>query len=250
MHDCWVVFLPLLAMTTHHAEAQQTLAMFFIPGASLNMTAGSLSTAGLPSYSSLILRETGQMSLQVYECQAGYYSDADAQTCTACQMGKYSGSAVASSSSTCISCESGKYSGVFGAISSAACLACPNGTYYEGVAGTSLSACLACPANSTSYPGSRLLQACVCWPGYSGANGQACSPCNASVWCLFGQANPCPPHSRSGPTSSSLAQCLCSPGFYGDTTMGGPELTLCQVRNTTHTFWIDNLMAHTRGLAG
>ena len=171
MHDCWVVFLPLLAMTTHHAEAQQTLAMFYIPSASLNMTAGSLSTAGLPSYSSLILRETGQMSLQVYECQAGYYSDADAQTCTACQMGKYSGSAVASSSSTCISCESGKYSGAFGAISSAACLDCPNGTYYEGVAGTSLSACLACPANSTSYPGSRLLQACVCWPGYERVGG-------------------------------------------------------------------------------
>jgi len=30
--------------------------------------------------------------------------------------------------------------------------------------------------------------------------------------------------------SSSLAQCLCLPSYYGDTTIGGPDLTLCQVR--------------------
>jgi hypothetical protein len=221
--------LLLLATMAQRAGCWQTQATFFIPSASLNMTAGSLATAGLPSYSALTLQDAGPYSLGVYECQTGYYSNADAQTCTACATGKYSASAVAGSSGACISCESGKYSSVLGAASSASCLNCPNGTYYEGVAGPSVASCLACPANSTSYPGSKLLQACVCRPGYSGANGQACSPCNVSVWCLYGRVNPCPPKSRSGPISSSLAQCLCIPGFYGDSTMGGPELTLCQV---------------------
>lgn len=229
------VWLFLLVATAHRAEAQQTQATFFIPNASLSMTAGSLATAGLPSYSALTLDVMGPYSLGVFECQTGYYSDADAQTCTACATGKYSGSVVASSSSVCVSCESGKYSSVLGAVSSASCLNCPNGTYYEGVAGPSVASCLACPANSTSYPGSKLLQACVCLGGFAGPNGGACSPCNVSVWCLYGQANPCPPKSRSGPISSSLAQCLCIPGFYGDTTMGGPELTLCQVH--THALF-------------
>jgi hypothetical protein len=80
------------------------------------------------------------------------------------------------------------------------------------------------------------LQACVCNGGYSGANGGACTACNASVWCLYGRANPCPPNSKSGPMSSSLAQCLCNPSYYGDVSMGGPELTLCQVRTHAHTF--------------
>lgn len=225
----------LLLASAWVADGSQTLANFFIAGASLNMTASSLATAGLPSYSALTLQDAGPYSLGVYECQAGYYSNADAQACTQCGAGKYSESVVASSSSTCISCESGKYSSVLGAASSSSCLNCPNGTYYEGVAGPSLASCLPCPANSTSYPGSKLLQACVCWPGYSGANGEACSPCNASVWCLYGQANPCPPQSRARPISSSLAQCLCVPGYYGDTTMGGPELTLCQVRTHART---------------
>jgi hypothetical protein len=225
----------LLLASAWVADGSQIQATFFIPGASLNMTADSLATAGLPSYSALTLQDLGPLSLEVYECQAGYYSDADAQTCSACAAGKYSERVVANSSSTCLSCESGKYSSAVGAASGASCLDCPNGTYYEGVAGPSLASCLPCPANSTSYPGSRLLQACVCLPGYSGANGQACSPCNASVWCLYGQANPCPPQSRSRPISSSLAQCLCVPGYYGDTTMGGPELTLCQVRTHART---------------
>ena len=225
----------LLLASAWLTDGQRTGAFFSIPNASFNMTTQSLAAAGLPSYSSLVLQDTGPVTLQVYACQAGYYSDADAQRCTACPLGTYSTATIASSLSTCISCESGKYSAAVGSASSATCLNCPNGTYYEGVAGPSLAVCLPCPANSTSYAGSKLLQACVCWPGYSGANGQACSPCNASVWCLYGQANPCPPHSRSGPTSSSLAQCLCNPGYYGDTTMGGPELTLCQVRTHART---------------
>lgn len=214
---------------------QQTEATYFIPGASTSMTTASLAGAGLPSYSALTLTEqTGVVTVGVEACPAGAYSLEDAQVCTLCPAGKYSGTVTATSSATCVSCDAGKYSTTAGASSSIACIDCQNGTYSETVGASLASTCLTCPANSSSYPGSKLLQACVCIPGYAGPNGAACSPCNTSTWCLFGQTYPCPPNSRSSPMSSSLAQCLCVGGYYGDTTMGGPDLRLCQVHTRTH----------------
>ena len=214
-----------------------TSAVYNIPNASSVMTQDSLAAlAGLPAYTTLTFTETGSTTVvTVSACLSGYFSPDDSSTCTACPAGAYSTTQTATSSQTCIACESGKYSGTVGASSSGTCINCPNGTYFEGTGGASIGVCLACPSNSSSYPGSKLLQSCVCLGGFQGANGGSCSACNVSVWCLYGQANPCPSHSRSLAMSSSLGDCKCQAGFYGDTTMGGPELTICQV--TQHVCW-------------
>lgn len=217
------------------ADGQQTDAVYTIQGASLSLSASTIASAGLPSYSQFSLTDLTAVTVGVDACPAGGYSLDDAQTCTLCPAGKFSTTVTATSSATCLSCDSGKYSTTTGASSSAACTDCTNGTYSETVGASLASTCLSCPANASSYPGSKLLQACWCLPGYAGPNGAACSPCNTSTWCLWGQTYPCPPNSRSSAMSSSLAQCLCVGGYYGDTTMGGPDLTLCQVLTHAHT---------------
>jgi hypothetical protein len=207
------------------------LASFFIPTALNSMTAVSLATIGLPSYSLLELTEfTSNQILVINECIPGEYSYDDSLTCTLCSSGKYSPYYTAPSSSTCINCESGKYSTNLGAYAVSTCLDCRNGTYFAGVGATSSAECLSCPGNSSSYSGSKLIGACVCIGGFKGQNGGNCSACNTSTWCLNGQANPCPTNSRSPLMASSLSQCLCIPGYFGDASMGGPDLTICQVR--------------------
>ena len=230
-------FLLLLACYPSNAAGLiRVSAEYLVYNAStMNMTEAGLTAAGLPSYDSLVFSEDGlAMTLTVSACAAGYYSPDDAQTCTACPAGTYSTTVTATSVQTCVSCESGKYSGTVGAGSSATCINCPNGTYFAGTGGTNSGVCLACPGNSSSYPGSKLQQACVCNGGFSGANGGTCTACNVSEWCLFGQANPCPSNSRSLEMSSSLGDCRCRSGYYGDTTMGGADLTICQASYTTH----------------
>ena len=209
---------------------------YTITGARASWTADSIPGLGLPTYLSYTF-SADPTSVQADACPPGYYSYDDAQTCTACPAGKYSSTSTASSVDTCLACEAGKYSGTVGANSSSTCINCPNATYFAGTAGTSLAVCLACPANSSSYPGSKLLQACVCLPGFAGANGGSCSICNplggsntSTFWCLFGQANPCPLHSTAGMGAYSLADCLCDAKYYGDTSMGSADLTLCQVQ--------------------
>ena len=227
----WVLLL--LAFGCMRADGQQTDAVFLVPNASIAMTSSTLRSPHVPSYQQLNIVPQSGIVIQVDACQAGAFSASDASTCTACLPGTYSGTVTATAIGTCSPCESGKYSTTAAATSVSTCLDCRNGTYYTGIAAPSPTNCLPCPANSSSPEGSKLIQACVCDPGYQGFNGGACSPCNTSQWCLFGRANPCPLNSRSKPISSSLAQCLCEPGFFGDTTMGGPELTLCQVRAHT-----------------
>ena len=232
---CGLHLLLLLLGMPRISEALQVQASIYITGAWTNMTTSSLALAGLPAYAELLLKDESSVTVEATACQAGYYSYDDAQTCTACPAGKYSSTVTATSESTCVSCESGKYSSAVGAGASSTCIDCPNGTYFEGIAGASPAVCLACPANSSSYQGSKLLQACVCLGGFQGPNGGACTPCNSSTFCRFGQANPCPPHSKSLPMSSSLGDCKCVASYYGDTTVGSSELTLCQVRNSqTH----------------
>jgi len=223
--------LLLLAFGCMRAHGQQTDAVFLVPNASIAMTSFTLRAPYVPSYQQLNRAPLSGIGIQVDACQAGAFSASDASTCTACLPGTYSGTVTATAIDTCVTCDSGKFSTSVAATSVITCLDCRNGTYYSGVAAPSSASCLPCPANSSSPEGSKLLQACVCDPGYQGWNGGACSPCNTSQWCLFGRANPCPLNSRSGPLSSSLAQCLCEPGYFGDTTMGGPDLTLCQVRD-------------------
>ena len=217
-------------------DGQTTVATFTIPMAANSVTTGSLALIGLPSYSQLTLTETPSAQILVInECIPGEHSYDDSLTCTLCLSGKYSPYYTAPSPNTCVNCVSGTYSTNLGANSVTTCLDCGNGTYFAGTGGNSQDVCAACPAYSSSYQGAKLLQACICNPGYSGANGGACTACNTSVWCLNGQANPCPSHSKSSPMASSLAQCLCSAGYYGDASMGGPDLTICQVRSRVIT---------------
>ena len=231
---------------------------YTIVGTTASFTAGNItSLTSLPSYTGFTF-SADPITVQADACLRGYYSYEDALTCIACPTGKYSSTDIASSADTCFACESGTYSSTVGANSSTSCLSCPNSTYFAGTAGTSPGVCVACPANSYSYMGAKLQQACICSPGYSGPNGGPCSLCNPphipegsggggmgmdfldgggsgsviepTYWCLYGQVNPCPLNSKAIPGASSLAQCMCDAGFYGDTTMGGPELTLCQVQ--------------------
>jgi len=225
-------FLLLFLLLRGATGATRISAEYLVYNAStMNMTEAGLLAAGLPSYDSLVFAEIGltTTTMTVSACAAGYYSPDDAQTCTACPAGTYSTTVTATSVQTCVSCESGKYSGTVGAGSSATCINCPNGTYFAGTGGISVAVCLVCPANASSYEGSKLREACVCRPGFTGMNGGNCSACGASVWCLYGQANPCPSNSRSLAMSSSLGDCRCRSGYYGDTTMGGADLTICQV---------------------
>ena len=213
---------------------QQTMATYFIRNASSNLTANTLASAGLPSYSQTTFAYTEEISVWPDACPAGAFSYDDALVCSLCPAGKYSPTQTATGSETCLSCGTGKYSTAIGASAETTCVSCSNGTYSSSVGASAAATCLACPANATSYTGAQLLQACFCIPGHRGANGQACAPCNVSVWCLFGVANPCPSNSRSSPMSSSLTQCLCVSGYYGDATMGGPDLTLCQFCKENH----------------
>jgi hypothetical protein len=191
-------------------SGQQTDVRYAISNASIGMTAASLGTAGLPSYSQLAVTDESAVTARADACPAGAFSLDDALTCTLCPAGKYSPLGTATSQDTCVSCEAGKYSLAVGASSSSACTDCQNGTYSTTVGASLAGTCLSCPANSSSFRGSKLLQACVCNGGWAGANGGACTACNASVWCLNGMANPCPSNSRSSPMSSSLGDCRCN----------------------------------------
>ena len=243
-HHLFILLVLLAALTVVRRVdgVYYTSATYFIANASTTMTQDSLAvSAGLPAYSTLTFAEVGSTTVVTASaCLAGYFSPDDSQTCYACPAGKYSTTPTATSSQTCIACESGKYSGTVGASASAVCLNCPNGTYFDGTGGTSIDVCLACLPNSSSYPGSKLREACFCNPGFAGMNGGNCTPCNSSSFCLYGQANPCPPHSTSGPMSYSVSQCLCNPSWWGDASVGGPEVTACQVKqdNTTQHVWI------------
>lgn len=225
----------ILLLLPRPAEGQQTEAQYVISGASTNMTVDTLAGAGLPTYSSLILTDLTSVTVGVDACPAGAFSLDDAQVCTLCPAGKYSGTVAATSSATCISCDAGTYSTAAGASSAQTCANCPNGTYSTTIGASVAETCLPCPANSSSYTGSKLLQACVCRGGFAGPNGGNCTACNSSTYCLNGVANPCPIHSKSLPMSSSLEDCKCVASYYGDTTIGSPELTLCQVPIQTLT---------------
>lgn len=222
---CLVAFLSLLSRESACADV---LASYDITDTFLGFSSESLTSGAYPAFAFVnIIRLNG--TLQVDICTPGYYSSDNAQSCTACPAGTYSETFAATTVDTCIACEPGKFSAATGGNRSSSCTDCPSGTYSTGMGMQAVSSCVACPPNSTSYDGSKLLQSCFCNPGFQGPNGGPCTACNTSVWCLNGRANPCPPNSKSAVMSSSLAQCFCLAGFFGDTTIGGPDLTLCQV---------------------
>lgn len=163
-----VVVLTLARIT----YAQQTQATYNLSLALESMDSQTLLLSQITNLVSVVsLTPLTATTVQVDACQAGSYSPDDAQTCTLCPVGKYSGSVTATSISTCVSCGAGKYQNITGASSESQCINCPANTYFTGTAGASISVCVQCPVYSGSYPGSQLLQSCVCSPGYSGPNG-------------------------------------------------------------------------------
>jgi hypothetical protein len=158
----------------HGVESQYTIAAYNISNASVGLNASKIQSQ-LSNVSSVSINATSDIYVYVETCPQGSYSIVDSQTCSACPAGKYSTTPLASSPSVCVNCESGRYSISLGASSSATCLSCPNNTYFTGTGGTNSSVCVACPVNSWSYEASKLLQSCVCNPGYSGPNGECLS---------------------------------------------------------------------------
>jgi len=241
-------------MPVVQCQSQRALVTYNITNALESLTESVLLQSSPPVNSLLSIQSLTPLTataVQVEACPAGAYSGVDSQTCSLCAAGSYSEVVTATSIDTCIPCQIGKFSNTSGASSPTACMNCPNNTYGHMMSSPSIESCLPCPANSFSYAGSQMIQSCICLPGYSGPNGAfetlschagghplinpaitggPCLPCNNSVWCLNGRANPCPPNSNASLLSSSLAQCLCLPGFFGDTTMSGVGFpVLCQV---------------------
>lgn len=168
-----IIALLLLMLTIQPSNAQQTIATYNLSSVLESMDSQTLLSQVSNLVSVVSFTPLSDTTVQVDACQAGSYSPDDAQTCTLCPVGKYSGAITATSINTCVSCGAGKYQNITGASSESQCVNCPSNTYYTGTAGGALSVCVQCPAYSGSYPGSQLLQSCVCLPGYSGPNGES-----------------------------------------------------------------------------
>lgn len=165
---CTVIFL--LTGDSDGQALNFTTVAYNISNAGIGWNASTVQKA-LSNVSSVSMNSTSLIGVAVESCPTGTYSLVNAQTCTACPPGKYSSTPQASTPAACWACESGKYSTSTGASSNATCLSCPANTYYSGTGGSNVSVCLSCPVNAWSYEASKLLEACICMPGYSGANG-------------------------------------------------------------------------------
>lgn len=166
-----LVVVMAVSLLTSSTYANFTTATYNISSAGISWTISTVQTA-LSNVSSISVNSTSSIAVAVESCPRGTYSLVNSQTCTACPQGKYSFTPQASSSAACWDCEAGKYSSSVGAASNATCLDCPANTYHTGTGGINVSVCTSCPANAWSYPASKLLQACICSPGYSGRNGK------------------------------------------------------------------------------
>ena len=142
-------------------------------------------------------------SISIDACLACDPNSASAQGSTSlsdcqCNLG-YSGSP----GTTCVACESGTYRED---VNSYICEPCPSRTYNVDFAADSHEHCLPCGANTTSAPGSRSKQACVCEEGFSGTlqysdtgNYYECTPCEAGSY---------------NPSINSTSCDLCTPGKF------------------------------------
>ena len=79
----------------------------------------------------------------------------------------------------CTACVAGKYKGVPG---DSACISCDVGHYSTTVAATSSTTCVSCPSNTNSGLTSAFLTNCKCNAGSTGLEGFACSLCAAGTY--------------------------------------------------------------------
>ena len=140
----------------------------------------------------------------------------------------------------CTACPAGKYKNVTG---SSNCTDCPQDTYSSVPAVQTLSGCLRCPLNSDSKAATTNSTDCLCRPGYTWQDLQACAECVAGKYkpdvgphgcteCPAGTylANTpgvalsgclgCANNSDAPAGSGTESSCLCNIGFTGPD--GGP----------------------------
>ena len=208
------------------------------------------------------------------DCQAGYYQNASgAQACISCPPGastwnksslvskaltgrRFAGDCSCddgyskSVSGACSICPAGTYTAPF--LHDNTCVSCPAGKYSMTVGATTDSACITCKDGSYSNStivGANSSSACKCFPGYTGQDGDYCSPCDFGTYKSLSGSSPCLAcpigfyqNSRSGTVclacpqnaitlanaSRSVGLCLCSPGYEYFETVGGPSRFICR----------------------
>ena len=148
------------------------------------------------------------------DCAPGKYSDATGNAqeadCDLCSAGKYLNASGSIAEGNCSLCPQGKYSTTVGANSSDRCLDCGAGKYLGTEGNDEASDCISCPGNSTSGSASTAITDCRCNHGFSGEDGQACTPCEAGSYKnVSGAANcmPCPGNTTSSAGSASITDC-------------------------------------------
>jgi hypothetical protein len=104
-------------------------------------------------------------------------------------------------------------------IQAAQCDPCPEHTYQSSLGGS----CTSCAANATSASASSLKTDCVCKPGFTGQDGEDCTPCSVAHYKELEGSDIC--KACVANTTSSLAatkktECICVAGFVGPA--GGP----------------------------
>ena len=129
-------------------------------------------------------------------CQRGYFSLANATTCTACPVGFTTSSTKGTSTGSCGVCSQGYF------LSASGCTACPQG--------------LSTPVSSAGTSASDVSWCTICAAGWLMSKLGKCAPCPAGTWSEFGLnlCHLCPPgtYSHAGATSCSL----CPDGTFGD----------------------------------
>ena len=176
----------------------------------------------------------GSTSASACLCNHGYVSTSN--VCSACPAGKY----IAPGTSVCLNCPAGTFSTALGATAMSVCQQCLQGSY-----------------SNVTYAGANASTACKCMPGYTGMDGDYCTPCDRGTFksvigsspcvaCLVGHYQSataavagcvgCPVNSTTlAGSSSSETSCLCNAG-YG---YSGPSPFVCtactagQYKNST-----------------
>jgi len=135
----------------------------------------------------------GSLSAEECSCSPGY-TGSGRSSCAFCQTCTYK---ITPGDAVCTACENGKYSGTAAATESSVCQTCPSNSN--------------APASSTSNSD------CKCNAGWSGVNGDTCAHCDEGKYkpdlaqiCLN-----CPLNSQSPRNSVVDTACECNAGWAG-----------------------------------
>ena len=154
-----------------------------------------------------------------------------------------------SASGACLTCPSGTYTDPLSLDNK--CISCPEGKFSASVGATTGSACIACRDGSNSnisITGASSITACKCFPGYTGQDGDYCTPCDMGTYKNASGSSPClacssgfyqnarastaclacPLNAVTQATASrAVNDCQCLPGYQYNDTVSGPVRFLC-----------------------